>query len=202
MKKILALVMTLVSCGSNFTLASQDDDLASYVQRFEDVYGIEISDVISITFADLDSANTNHVGVCTVNDETTKSDYIQIDPNTWATFDDSTKEEVIFHEIGHCILDRNHTTAVRDSVKYGRIPASIMFPSILDTNFYQRFHDYYRNELINNSVYKQEQVCLKDQDRNLTLLKDETNLSRPQQSYWLTRESKTPSKTTKNLNCL
>lgn len=49
---------------------------------------------------------------------------VEVDPSVWARFNDDEREEMIFHELGHCALDLGHTTDLNSE----GCPVSIMFP--------------------------------------------------------------------------
>jgi len=71
---------------------------------------------------------------------------------TWITVDEKkwngSKTEdwrlwVIFHELGHCVLDRDHDTSYNETC-----PTSIMFPyQFGDSKCFQENRDYYIKEL-------------------------------------------------------
>lgn len=61
-------------------------------------------------------------GLCTENSNQTP--LILIDATFWATASDQGKEALVFHELGHCILQRSHVKVVDSNY----VPASIMFP--------------------------------------------------------------------------
>ncbi len=82
-----------------------------------DTSGLSIVTVTKLVGPD----STNVVGECLGNS------YIQILDSYWKIVDSVSKEELIFHEITHCILGvHNHTT------KY---PA-IMYPYVLPSSIY------------------------------------------------------------------
>jgi hypothetical protein len=57
--------------------------------------------------------------------------------------EDADREELIFHEMGHCVLGRAHK-----SIKTAEgIPASIMHPYRISNSVYKEYRDQYLNEL-------------------------------------------------------
>ena len=72
---------------------------------------------------------------------------INIDPEFWAIASDVEKEEVVFHELGHCILGRDHEETVLEE----GIPKSIMFPYVFEWE-YQNYRSYYVAELKNENT--------------------------------------------------
>lgn len=97
--------------------------------------------------------------------------YIEINERWWYSINVShlDRQQVIFHELGHCFLKRNHTvptTARNISGQWERLlfdlgifeerkkrylddlcPSSLMNPNTLDTKCFQKHYDYYIEEL-------------------------------------------------------
>ena len=46
------------------------------------------------------------LGVCVRNDE--EPNRVAVDQEAWAAADDAFRELIVFHELGHCVLDREH----------------------------------------------------------------------------------------------
>jgi hypothetical protein len=63
--------------------------------------------------------------------------YVTINPAYWATATEAQRTQTVFHELGHCLLNREHTSALmtltRNDERVG-VPVSIMFPDILGTD--------------------------------------------------------------------
>ncbi len=137
--KYLLVFIVLISSGCGKSNVRVDAAFTAQYFAFVNeaqVQGIEINtDDITIEFGDTGTA----IGVC----KTPKSHpAIVIDKTYWEASTDSFKEQLIFHELGHCILKRNHT---RDEID-GR-PKSIMNPNSLRQ--YEEFRSYYVHELFN-----------------------------------------------------
>lgn len=61
----------------------------------------------------------------------------------WDEATDLTREQLVMHELGHCVLFEGH-----DKRKFmGENPTSIMYPEILDDGLYSRLRAYYMLEL-------------------------------------------------------
>lgn len=133
-----------------------------YFQRFvadAAKYGRNISDdeAVLVVFGTIDGASGDVAGQCQTNPLT--GNKIVIKEDTWNGLDDGSKESLIFHEFGHCILNRGHI-ATSDMVSppfadpsgsYTTIPASIMYPSFPSGPMYLLYQDYYLNELFSNA---------------------------------------------------
>lgn len=71
---------------------------------------------------------------------------IAVNSNIWNTLGDLGKEQVMFHELGHCAGGLEHI----DTLTAGGCPLSIMYPAGFgDTYCYFTFRSYYINELKN-----------------------------------------------------
>jgi len=72
--------------------------------------------------------------------------YIGVDRYVWERSGSLRKEYTIFHEMGHCILNRNHDTRLKD----GYHPISIMYPDdrvIDNSQYYLEYRAEYMHEL-------------------------------------------------------
>jgi hypothetical protein len=77
--------------------------------------------------------------------------YIEIDEKFWAEASEANREELIFHEMGHCDLDRDHQEG---EIYWNNtmIPKTIMHCcGFINDWDYWRDHDYYMKELFSNS---------------------------------------------------
>ena len=73
---------------------------------------------------------------------------IEIDSSYWEQASYSEKEQLIFHELGHCALRLDHNENILDLKEYGKIPESIMFPTVFGhRKYYETFKNYYYNQL-------------------------------------------------------
>ncbi len=141
----LGLAMfALSACGKKEREQVVDvGDFAPYVQRFEQLsadYGepVKVTDLI-MKFGVL--ANPLERGVCEVAPETTPT--VTISPAVWNRIDEAEREELVFHELGHCVLRRKHV-AERDDTG---VPVSLMNPIKIDGQLYEMYSRYYLEEL-------------------------------------------------------
>lgn len=119
MKQIPYLILAYMTCGL-FLLAScnkdpqtttvVDTDLQVYFESFK-FEGEKRGLTIDLRTAEIDGymktiEDHGVVGQC-IHDDEGKS--IVIDVNKWRTLDQLEKEFIVFHELGHCYLDRGHT---------------------------------------------------------------------------------------------
>ena len=63
----------------------------------------------------------------------------------WKTYESNLQEQIIYHELGHCVLNREHvTTKWSPSEIETDVPASIMNATELDSNdLYTPYHDHF-----------------------------------------------------------
>lgn len=143
---------------NNFSLkeAKSDPELLEYVALFKEeatVRRINLSkEPILITFGETDPLNnweTQPYGVCY---PTAGNKRIIIKKDLFESLTDPMKEMLVFHELGHCMLNRDH---IELKNKYG-ISLSIMaandFP---DDYFYMENRAHYLSELFYGPSYIQ-----------------------------------------------
>ncbi|MCM2324319.1 MAG: hypothetical protein NDJ90_13765, partial [Oligoflexia bacterium] len=88
----------------------------------------------------LDAYGSSVVGLCESGGSQRR---VTFDPDFWNSVSETQKELLAHHELGHCVLNRAHRTAVLTSGAY----SSIMYPIIMSTAMYQSDYDYYQEEL-------------------------------------------------------
>jgi hypothetical protein len=175
--KSILLVITLlitISCGKKqFFEASINPEFQKYTDQFEalsSLYGNKVSvSNIEIRFAEGDELPLSKAGGC-INDRTSVDNYllgsktyslpnqILINRYHWDLYKNvpnlikkvfyARRELILFHELGHCILNRSHDNSF-DTVnnRYNTIMAQ-KFPYNAD---YQNNYSYYLNELFNGN---------------------------------------------------
>lgn len=125
---------------TNYTIDSEFDN---YVSKFEQQ--IEVDVELDIGFNKLEYPI---VGSCYV--YTTGYKEIIIDPDFWFNTIQSEKEELLFHELGHCVLNKEHDETILKAA-YFYIPKSIMYPYVFGSQ-YTKFEQYYLDELKNSET--------------------------------------------------
>lgn len=157
--KYLFLLVFLLGCGNKNTndfiekIAPKHDprDIKTtnpifypYIDKFRQ--DCNITTTTPVGFGNLESLVA---GKCKwwISDLTNKVTYkqITIDINSWERFDESSREWLIFHELGHCELGRNHKNEVFEN----GYPKSIMksqIPYDLKT-YYLDYKHYWVREL-------------------------------------------------------
>ena len=149
-KKILSVVILLITpigCATvppEYKYNEYLENFAPYVGKFRiKAYTYNrtklMSDVI-IYFGEVQkSTNDGYVTVA-------MCDYkgnIIINKKEWNQRSTIKQENVIFHEMGHCVLNRDHTQGLFED----DCPKSIMYPSLMTDWCYLKRYDYYMKEL-------------------------------------------------------
>lgn len=102
MKTIYAtLLLLLAACGHH----GQDAELVPVIQTFAQeaqTRGIPVDTSVSVTFGEPDAgtmAQCKHV---------LADHWIVVSRDEWLRDSDARREEILFHELGHCVLGRPH----------------------------------------------------------------------------------------------
>jgi len=110
-----------------------------YINEFEGYSGLDTR-AVPISFADLPG---DEAGVChyfRVGAGPIRWGYIEIDEPYWKTISEQQRINLIFHELGHCVLGRDHVIPT-NSVEM--CPKSFMHPSVIDTHcLMHNYNDY------------------------------------------------------------
>ena len=117
-----------------------DPELQPYVDYFENDMNMEVK--INMSFY---NQTDTVVAICYFYDKNPELNYIEVDPIQWNHLDENGKEEVIFHELGHCLMGKEHDSMFLE--KYN-VPKSIMYPYVFSTA-YGAHKPYYVEELKN-----------------------------------------------------
>lgn len=191
-KAILLVFLFLTSCATADLDSFKEDGrkvdpvFSPYVNQFiDDSRGLvdhEDFENVYIEFADLEGTTA---GTCTpiaFDDNLNMYRIIRIDKGWWLYESDiRRKEQLMYHEFGHCILYRDHTFPTgtnnligwleRFSFRLGVLrtfdllpdgcPSSYMNPVLIDKQCIYKHYDYYIDELFGLTEieeYKEEQI--------------------------------------------
>lgn len=102
-----------------------DDDFHTYVQRFEKIWGHQATS-LSMFFVEAypEMKDKDVIGLCRW---TTYPRTISVLAPWWRhKTDDTYRELLIFHELGHCLLGLDHDETLDDN----DVPTSIMYPQL------------------------------------------------------------------------
>lgn len=128
-------------------------EVAAYVQKFVDDARIQGRDVtpdmknpkLEIQLASLTSYGSSVIGLCETGGGRRR---VTFSPTFWSSVNDTQRELLAHHELGHCVLYRPHRNDVLASGAY----ASIMYPIIMANSTYKNAYDYYQEELFAQTV--------------------------------------------------
>lgn len=145
----IALLFTLllnISCSTATTgRIGVDSSILPYVERFEAYLGHTIDD-LHIELVRLNKTNRGHIaGVCNISKYDTNKYFIEIDEDYWYFYGDTKREMLIFHELGHCELNKQHN----DVILSNGCPKSLMSPNKFDIWCYRDNKQRYLAELFN-----------------------------------------------------
>jgi hypothetical protein len=115
----------------------QRDPFARYRQAFETVMRVSTIGV-EIGFEKL---KRPMVGVCHFAPD---SRIVNVDPSYWAMISEYQREALIFHELGHCVLNLEHI----DQNMVDGCPASNMSPEMLTDACYLAHRAYYARHML------------------------------------------------------
>ena len=100
---------------------------------------------LSMTFGDIRVKKTEKtIGYCAR--DPLGGMVIKIHTPTWKKMNEYQREELVFHELAHCLMGRDHC---KKSNKSG--PISMMFPRLLDSSYYKENREDLLDELFNIS---------------------------------------------------
>lgn len=142
MRTIVISALILSSCGHSDNTNFVDADLAPYISRFEQDLGVDASNV-SASFASLSPPT---LALCYQWSD--NKNHIDVDLNAWRWMDDLGREQLVYHELGHCVLHQQHENeliVVGDGrTVYGSIMNQYWFG---ESWFYSTYRDNYKRAL-------------------------------------------------------
>lgn len=141
----LTFVAVLTACGRDQT-AEEAAAFAPYLERFNGYaqqFGGKSTGGVKVYFGALQAGE---VGVC--EQSLFYSPRITVARSAWNQRDDMGREALLFHELGHCVLGRDHKDegATRQGRRFSS-PSSIMNTNGVSTRLYAQDHEYYIREL-------------------------------------------------------
>ena len=157
----LALALLLLSGGCGPGLKHPSPTPVDFTQFYLDfqLYSAEygnsvpsVDNLLAIGFGPTDDAET--AGECIWNFVAGRK--IVINQSEWEGLTDDSRESLVFHELGHCVLHRGHNPDTISGLDAGitdgsLYPKSLMNPTFVDGGTYRLLQDYYLNELFNGN---------------------------------------------------
>ena len=141
--RLAILLIAAISCApAHRHILEVDDAFRGYFVDFENDgasvgYTKQIDDLI-IHFDS--SASGIIAGNCQQGIDKTPT--ISVNPVSWPQMTNDEQQELIYHEMGHCVLNRGHKTAL-----WFGIQDSVMWPTVLPPGQFLQYHSHYVTEL-------------------------------------------------------
>lgn len=149
---------------------TEDSEILPFYDSFisyANFYNYPLPDIkIYLAMDNLIASDSHIKGKCV---ETSEGNAVVIDRSFWNTLSDTSKEILVFHELGHCLLNRTHRTLYFQGTNriydQGMIPSweysthpnwpmSLMHRSLIDEAKFNQERDYYLSELFMKNNYE------------------------------------------------
>lgn len=150
----ILLIFVFLLHGDGKQIPFIHSEILPYVREFESLYGKKTEN-ISITFTSFFGSSV--VGICqsySKNGGWYRDKVIKLDRDYWNESSKAAKEILVFHELGHCELERDHDDEFLTTNEDG-IPVlmskSIMNSYIINETKYIENRTYYIIELFNKN---------------------------------------------------
>lgn len=118
--------------------SKRDKDVDIILHKFTDLYGKKVK-LPTVVIDNLDSDTL--AGYCVH-----FSNKIILNSLLWSNYSYDMREQLLFHELGHCTLKRSHITSKDLS---DGCPQTIMTPFLMSKRCYKKHKQYYHKELFN-----------------------------------------------------
>lgn len=121
-------------------------------KAFERQLNIHVNDIKVYFVEDLgEDEDSVTLALCktyeTSSGQTAETPEIEVDRQEFERLTTYGKEAVMFHELGHCVLGRNHNDDIVPSEE--NRPVSIMSTYLVGAYYYNKYYSSYINELFN-----------------------------------------------------
>lgn len=145
---LVSFIVLMVGCAANRVNYIIQSEFKPYVYKFEKLSNVSVT--VNIKFGgDLGSK----AGMCYAFNPNSSDNLISINNKYWDKIGDLGKEQLIFHELGHCVLGLGHNNKIGKVGNWLSVPVSIMYSVHFgDEQFYKDNLGYYYSELLGKSV--------------------------------------------------
>lgn len=148
--KYLIMLLLVTGCGKNiedfikigqpkFKKAKTDPIFAPFIQSFQDEFNRKVKVPIV-----LKTIEQRYAGVCLVYSNGYRE--IQINKNAWDRYSYEQKEQLIYHELGHCVFNKGHDNTTRENCP-NSIMRSYMFSQYEINECYLPEYEHYMHNL-------------------------------------------------------
>lgn len=141
LKYILPLL--LVGCAG----VNVDPELKGYIDEFDREIGT--NSFVNATFVPYmpNKTESNLLGVCLYSGSVFAPNTIQVDRGDWDFMTDTERKQLMWHELGHCVLGLKHDETILED----GYPKSIMFPQLMPDFIWNLRFDRFKEELSNRA---------------------------------------------------
>lgn len=136
------IVVFTTSLLVSYSHAAQVNEVSYYVHDFERRYHINTS-AIDIEFVGDFPGFPSRVGLCMVRPDDTK--VIEVKHKFWDLTTESQRTLLIYHELGHCVLD---ILRHREEIFPDKCPQSLMSSTLPKDKCFKKYKKHYYQELI------------------------------------------------------
>lgn len=133
---LILLVASATGCGQS----AWDSEVSPYINEFLDIGQVQNLPETEVILGEVPG---EAIGVC--NHYSNGKKQIILDHSYWNQATEVEKTILVWHELGHCVLDRRHM----DIMLPDTCPYSIMYYQQFDTNCFDKHYDHYVQELFN-----------------------------------------------------
>ena len=153
--KYILLIFSLmtIGCAKQVTNFSVDPALMPYYEAFvkegQDRGNNQATNDLSMNFGE---TTGNVIGYCRrqesynwnlLTKETVSTPVVVVKPSWWKNATEASRRELVYHELGHCLMDKDHNN---QKSMYGQ-PESIMYPIHIGGSFFQTWERNYLDQL-------------------------------------------------------
>lgn len=140
---LVSIALVFTGCGKEAPEVLQLGEFESYVKDFEQeaaVLGRNVQ-VTNLVVAYGDLPQSYYRASCKLTPGETP--VITVNQESWDSLSEIDRRAVMFHELGHCILNRRH----KNDYSEEGVPLSLMNAAVIDSNIYTENEHYYHEEL-------------------------------------------------------
>lgn len=144
----LFIILFLLSECSHIQRYEVPSSVQPHINKFQEEGKKQHLDIrITNLIVQFESLERPTIGECYDENWSNGSPKLVLDPDYWKTAFPLERETLIFHELGHCYLGRDHD----DTILSTGIHKSLMSSTLIPTKEYKSNKDYYSKELFENA---------------------------------------------------
>lgn len=146
---ILLILVLSACCQAHNKQVSIPAEVQPYIDSFQadagsQNVGLKIDDLV-VQFDSLDQPDQVVYGRCVYGYNMTP--VVKLDKSHWDNGSSTFRETLVYHELGHCLLNRLHINLLWQAPNGARTPFSIMYANSAALDYYQMYRQHYIQEL-------------------------------------------------------